>query len=192
MSFLRPEAVALLRRWREVALCLVLIAWGVWIARQPGGMILQGFGLVLCALGAFGLLPAIQRARFTARGDGPGVVTVDEGQILFMGPHKGGAIALADLAVLSVRRNAHGGTDWVLASRDQILVIPVNALGADGLFDAFAALPGLRMEKLVRAVQSRTKGSERIWRREGPEDRGGAADLTPPAPQVTSADTNAP
>lgn len=185
MSFFRPEATAALRRWFEVGVCLIFVAAGIWIARQTGGVILQGFGLVLIAIGAVGIWPAIQRARFNSRGDGPGVVKIDEGQVLFMGPHRGGAMALSDLAVLSVRRNSQGGSDWVLASAQEVLVIPVDALGADGLFDAFAALPGLPMDRVVRAVQSRSRGSERIWRRAGAQD---VAPLTPPDLQVTSAD----
>ena len=96
------------------------------------------------------------------------MVQIDEGRILFMGPETGGAMALDDLSVLSIRRDRGGESAWVLADASQLLVIPVDASGADALFDAFAALPGLNIDRLIAAVQSRTKGSQRLWARDRP------------------------
>jgi hypothetical protein len=72
-DFLRPEAAALLRKWREPLIALVVVALGVWIAARPGPIV-QGFGWVLVALGAAAMIPAIRRARFQASGEAPGVV----------------------------------------------------------------------------------------------------------------------
>ncbi len=165
-GFFRPEAVAALTRWREVLMALAIMGIGLWIALRPGGVIVTGFGYVLIALGAAFMVPAVRRARFNTTGDGPGAVQVDEGRILYMGPITGGSMALDDLTVLSVRRDRNDQVSWVLADATQLLVIPVDAAGADTLFDAFAALPGLNVERLIRAVQSRTKGSQRLWSRE--------------------------
>lgn len=167
-SFFRPEALAAVARWREVIVAAVVIALGLWIAAKPGGMIVTGFGYVLIGLGAVAMVPAVRRARFITGGDGPGVVQVDERRILFMGPETGGAMALDDLSVLSVRRTRDGKSAWVLADDTQLLVIPVDASGADALFDAFAALPGLDIDRLIAAVQSRTEGSQRLWARGTP------------------------
>lgn len=167
MSFFRPEAIAAVTRWREVIVAGVIIALGIWIALRPGGMIVTGFGYVLIGLGAVAMVPAVRRARFLRGGDGPGVVQIDEGRILFMGPETGGAMALDDLSVLSVRRDREGNSAWVLADATQLLVIPIDAAGADGLFDAFAALPGLNIDRLVASVQNRTQGSTRLWARDG-------------------------
>ncbi len=167
-GFFRPEAVAAVFRWREVGVALAIAALGLWIALRPGGVIVTGFGYVLIALGLAVLVPAIRRARFVTDGQGPGVVGVDEGRITYMGPLTGGAMALDDLGVLSVRRDRNGRTDWVLADATQLLVIPVDAAGADALFDAFAALPGVQIDRLIAAVQSRTVGSQRLWVRAGP------------------------
>jgi hypothetical protein len=167
-GFFRPEAVAALTRWREVGVALAIAALGLWIALRPGGVIVTGFGYVLIGLGAVALVPALRRARFVTNGQGPGVVQVDEGRITYMGPLTGGAMALDDLAVLSVRRDRQGRTDWVLADATQLLVIPVDAAGADALFDAFSALPGVHIDKLIAAVQSRTGGSQRVWARDRP------------------------
>lgn len=168
MSFFRPEAKAAVARWREVLVAAVIIGLGLWIALRPAGMIVTGFGYVLIGLGAVAMVPAVRRARFLTGGDGPGVVQIDEGRILFMGPETGGAMALDDLSVLSVRRDRTGKTAWVLADATQLLVIPVDASGADGLFDAFAALPGLNIDRLIATVQSRTVGSQRLWARNSP------------------------
>lgn len=165
-GFFRPEAVAVIARWREVAVALAIAALGLWIALRPGGVIVTGFGYLLIGLGGVILVPAIRRARFVTSGQGPGVVQVDEGRITYMGPLTGGAMALDDLAVLSVRRDRDGRTDWVLADATQLLVIPVDASGADALFDAFAALPGVQIDRLIAAVQSRTGGSQRVWARD--------------------------
>jgi len=175
-GFFRPEAMAALTRWREVAVALSIAALGLWIALRPGGVILTGFGYVLIALGLAVLVPAVRRARFVTGGQGPGVVQVDEGRITYMGPLTGGAMALDDLAVLSVRRDREGRTDWVLADATQLLVIPVDAAGADALFDAFSALPGVQLDRLIAAVQNRTGGSQRVWARDRP--RSSAAVLT--------------
>jgi hypothetical protein len=48
-GFMRPEAAAILRRWREPLVALAVIALGVWIAARPGPIV-QGFGWVLAAL----------------------------------------------------------------------------------------------------------------------------------------------
>ncbi|MBF9045062.1 hypothetical protein HKCCE4037_17095 [Rhodobacterales bacterium HKCCE4037] len=167
-GFFRPEAMAALSRWKEVLGALAVIAIGLWIALRPGGVILAGFGYVLIGIGAAFLVPAIRRARFNTGNEGPGAVQVDERRILYMGPVTGGTMALDDLRVLSVRRDGADQVAWVLADTTQLLVIPVDAVGADALFDAFAALPGLNVERLIRAVQSRTKGSQQLWTRERP------------------------
>lgn len=167
-GFFRPEAMAVLTRWREVLMAAAVILIGVWIAMRPGGVIVTGFGYVLIGLGAAFMVPAVRRARFLTGTDGPGAVQVDERRILYMGPVSGGAMALDDLRVLSVRRDGADQVTWVLADTTQLLVIPVDAAGADALFDAFAALPGLNVERLIQAVQSRTKGSQRLWVRDTP------------------------
>jgi hypothetical protein len=45
-GFMRPEAAAILRRWREPLVALAVIALGLWIAARPGPIV-QGFGWVL-------------------------------------------------------------------------------------------------------------------------------------------------
>jgi hypothetical protein len=165
-DFLRPGAAAVLRKWREPLIALAVIALGVWIAASPGPIV-QGFGWVLAGLGAVSLIPAIRRARFQASGDAPGVVQVDERRILYMGPTHGGAIALDELRQLSLRRMDDGRAAWVLVEGTTLLVIPTEARGAEALFDAFTALPGLSAQAILAARDMPQPGTTRLWVREG-------------------------
>ena len=164
-GFLRPEAARALTRWREVLVAVAIAALGAWIAFRPGPIV-QGFGYVLIAAGALGLVPALRRARFHAEGQGPGVVRIDEGRVLFMGPVNGGTIAIREMTSLSLRRDAEGQAGWVLVEPTALLTIPVNAEGADALFDAFTALPGLNAQHLLAALGRNRVGTERVWLRE--------------------------
>lgn len=163
-GFLRPGAAAFLRRWREPLAALAIMALGFWITLRPGPIV-QGFGWVLAAVGAIALIPAIRRARFAASGEAPGMVQVDERRVLYMGPTNGGAVALDELEELSLRRLEDGRAAWVLVERDTFLVIPVDARGADALFDAFTALPGLSAQAILAAREDPAPGTTRLWRR---------------------------
>ncbi|WP_025311018.1 hypothetical protein [Roseicyclus elongatus] len=166
-GFLRPEAMAALKRWREVIVVLAVGLLGLWIATDPGP-ILRGFGLLLAVAAVAALVPAIRRARFAALGDGPGVVQVDERRILYMGPVHGGAVALDELNLISLRRAADGHGTWVLVEGAQVLTIPVNAKGGDALFDAFTALPGLSAQRVLSVLEKTDSGTHRLWARAQP------------------------
>jgi len=150
-GLIRPEAQAALWRLREVFAAVGLAAVGLWLAAL-GGFVLVPLGAIVVMLAAgFGLL-AWRRLRFAQGGDAPGVVELDEGQISYFGPDVGGAVALRELVELRLI-TAGGRRMWRLRQDDgQALVIPVNAMGAERLFDAFAALPGMDTGVLVAAV----------------------------------------
>ena len=59
------------------------------------------------------------------------------------------------------------------------LHIPVNAEGSEALFDAFAALPGLRTEHMLAQMQRLPAFPTVIWQKARPSPRPAAA-LTPP------------
>ena len=163
-EFFRDDALRVLRRWREPLIAGLVIALGLWIAARPGPVV-QGFGWVLAILGALALLPAIRRARFQASGDAPGVVQVDERRILYMGPTHGGTVAIDDLQQLSLRRMEDGRAAWVLLDGTTMLVIPAEARGAEALFDAFTALPGLSAHAVLAARDMPQPGTTRLWNR---------------------------
>ncbi len=154
MSLIRPEARAALWRLREVFAALGLGVVGARLAAS-GGLVLTPLGVAIVVLAAgFGLL-AWRRLRFAQAGVAPGVVELDEGQISYFGPSFGGAVALRELVELRLMV-LQGRRLWRLRQQDgQVLLIPVEAAGAEALFDAFASLPGMDSGVLVDAVAPR-------------------------------------
>lgn len=162
--FFRPEAKAVLWRWREVLVGVGLALFGLWWIIGPGLLLaLPGWAFVLGGI-ALGLVGA-QRGRFRGAGDGLGAVQVDEGQIAYFGPFTGGVVALAALERLSLDRTA-SPAHWRLDAPEQApVMIPVNAAGADALFDAFSKLPGLRTERMLSELRAQRGHAVVIWER---------------------------
>jgi hypothetical protein len=165
MSFVRPEATAILTRWREALIGAVALLIGLWWIAGPGRLLtIPGVGLVV--LGVALVWVGIQRGRFRGPGGGAGQVQIDEGQITYFGPLTGGLIALREMTRVTLLKSTHPD-HWQLEQNGQPpLLIPVNALGADGLFDAFATLPGLRTEHMLSALQATGGHEVLIWERE--------------------------
>ena len=172
MSFIRPDALAALNKWREVLIGAGLFALGLWAMTGHG--LLPWIGVALALIGAGLGLAALQRLRFHATGGGMGVVHVDEGQVGYYGPLSGGIVELSEISALALDRDNYPPT-WVLSQPGQEdLVIPLDAEGADALFDVFASLPGIRTERLLSQMQQGGEGCLTIWTRAGravPGDR---------------------
>lgn len=178
---IRPEVAALLLRWREVIVALAVAAFGIWVLAYGLGrseILLQACGLVLL-VGALGVArAAFLRLRFAESTEGPGIVLITERQILYMGPHDGAATDLDGLRSIAVRHDSSDGLVWVLDAPGQPpLEIPAGARGAEKLFDAFTALPGLDPADLLRARQEGGREPRIVWRRAA--SRG--LDLPPPS-----------
>ena len=168
MSFLRPEAKALLLRWRET-----LIG-----ARRGGARALVRADLLRrrlrprhrphprrVALAVAG----VQRARFRQGTDGPGIVQIVEGRVTYFGPWSGGGASLDRLAWLELVPVRGGAGAWVLIEEDgERLEIPVDARGAERLFDVFAALPGLDTRAMLAALRPPVRERTQIWQRDRP------------------------
>jgi hypothetical protein len=145
---IRPEALAFLAHWREVILGGLLAAFGLWVLSR-GGLVLGPIGLGLAALGLAIALTGWRRLRFAQSVAAPGVVEVVEGQLSYFGPSFGGVVSLADLTELRLV-TLRGRKLWRMKQSDgQALLIPVDAAGADTLYDAFAGLPGFDMPALL-------------------------------------------
>jgi hypothetical protein len=115
---------------------------------------LLGGAIALAALAV--AVAAARRARFHTGGGGAGVVVVTEGRITYLGPVTGGSVSLASMLRIEIVDEPDGGRVWVLRHADgPALRIPVAAEGAEALFDAFAALPGLDPARLVAALTQR-------------------------------------
>lgn len=174
---LRPEVRERLERWSEPALGAAVLVLGLWTATR-GGWLLAAGGGVVAALGAGWLVLGLRRMRFRGQGDAPGLVELDESRITYMGPQIGGSISLNELIeirLLSLR----GRRAWRLRQADgQVLLVPLDAAGAEMLFDAFSSLPGLSSAVLVDALEgdtpatgqslpARDGGDRLVWRRQG-------------------------
>ncbi|WP_397544638.1 hypothetical protein, partial [Roseovarius salis] len=150
-------------RWREVLAGGGTAALGLWWSLGTTGL-LPWLGGVLVLAGAALVAAGVQRARFRGAAGGPGVVRVDEGQIAYFGPLTGGVIALSEMSTLALDRGARP-PHWVLSQpgHDE-LRIPLNAEGAEALFDVFASLPGLRTERMLAEMHRDSAKPVVIWR----------------------------
>ena len=176
-DFLRPEVRAALFRLREVIAGAALAALGLWWAVTAFGL-LRWVGVVLIAAGAALVFAAAQRLRFGATGGGAGVVSLDEGRLAYFGPVTGGILDLGDLVSLTWDTG-----QWILVGQDGTrLAIPADAEGAERLFDAFAALPGLSSQRLVTARAAPDGVAVPVWRRAAPGRRIGGTDHEPLPP----------
>ncbi|MEP2151796.1 MAG: hypothetical protein ABJI43_15935 [Roseobacter sp.] len=164
MPVIRPEAKEQLLRWREALAGGVALALGLWWLFGARQLLLLP-GVALCLAGGALIWIGIQRARFRVAGQGPGSVQVDEGQITYYGPLTGGAVALADLAAITFDPTLHPAHWRLKQTGVPELLIPVNADGADKLFDAFSTLPGLRIDRVLAALKSQDRHPNVIWQR---------------------------
>ena len=166
MSFIRPEAQAVLTRWREVWIGGIVVALGLYWIAGPAGL-LGWVGWAVASAGLALVIIGLQRARFRRSGQGPGTVQIDEGQIAYFGPLSGGVVALSELNQLIYDPGAKPA-HWILHTKGQPpLQIPVNADGSDALFDVFAALPGLRTQKMLATMQTEADHPVVIWQLDG-------------------------
>ncbi|WP_210093368.1 hypothetical protein [Ruegeria sp. HKCCSP346] len=164
MSFIRPEAKLALWRWREVLVAGFVLILGLSWINGPGGL-LGWIGWLLVAVAIALAVIGVQRARFRTGTGGQGVVTVDEGQITYFGPLDGGIIATREIERLALDPTSTPA-HWVLEQPGQaVLHIPVNAEGAEALFDVFSALPGLKTEHMLAELNGESAHPVVIWER---------------------------
>ncbi|WP_319546087.1 hypothetical protein [Ruegeria conchae] len=164
MSFIRPEAKLAMWRWREVLVAGFVLLLGLSWINGPGGL-LGWLGWILVAVSIALAVIGLQRARFRTGAGGPGVVTIDEGQITYLGPLDGGIVAAREIERLALDPTARPAL-WVLDQPGQpTLHIPVNAEGAEALFDVFSNLPGLKTEQMLSELNGGSAHPVVIWER---------------------------
>ena len=162
MSFIRPEAAAELKRWREAFVAAGVLALGLWWGLTSFGL-LRWIGWALALAGGAFLWAAVQRARFHAGHGGLGVVEVDERQITYLAPAGGGIASLDLLTEVSLGPDRAGLPVWRFRSGGDTLAIPVSAEGTTALFDVLTALPGANIEAAIRASRGRPPNRVVIW-----------------------------
>jgi hypothetical protein len=162
MTLLRADARATLWRWREIIAGLAVAGLGVWWAMVTFSPV-RWLAIPILGLGVAMLWTGAQRLRFRQGGGGAGIVQIVERRLAYWGPLTGGMLDMDDLARLTLDptgRPAH----WVLVPhRGDTLHIPVDAEGADALFDLFAALPGIRTERMLDILAHPPDRAEVLW-----------------------------
>lgn len=165
MSLIRPELTARLWHWREALAAAAIALLGVWTVGRAEGWLMQAVGALILAGALAALYAAVQRARFRSGGQGPGIVRVTERRIAYLGPRQGGAVSLNAIAEIALAPDPDGH-HWELSHPEgPPLFIPVDAVGADALFDAFAALPGLDPARLAGVAERPANGRVIVWSR---------------------------
>jgi hypothetical protein len=165
MSFIRPEARAVLWRWREALVGLGVALLGAWIA-LGGRAFVALFGVMVMLLGIGLAAAGWQRGRFRREGLGPGVVQLTEGQVAYFGPQAGGILPVERIAAVVLNPLPRSGPVWELRSPgEEPLRVPADAAGAEALFDVFAALPGFPTEAMLDALEDPGTVPRIIWAR---------------------------
>lgn len=176
---IRPEVAQGFRRWGEVMAAGAVVAFGAWLI-WLGGYLLMPLGVIAGVLGLGWALIGWRRMRFSRETSAPGLVEIDEGRISYFaasraraiaGPGSnvtslgmGGELALRELAEIRLL-NLQGKQYWRLRSLSgEALLIPLDAAGADALYDAFASLPGIDMGKLSAALDHQL-AAQSLWKR---------------------------
>jgi hypothetical protein len=150
---------------REVIAALGLMVLSLWWAMSSFGFVRWvafGFALI-CVVLAFA---AFQRARFASRGQGVGVVEIDEGIISYLTAYTGGQVEIEMLTSVILIPADKGIAHWQLETSGQIpLTIPLNAVDAEKLFDVFVSLDGIETERMLRQIKETPKSPVVIWRK---------------------------
>jgi hypothetical protein len=171
MSFVRPEAARVIRRWIEPAAAgglVVITGWqGIIWAGEGGG--LGWIVLAATALALFWLRAAVLGALAVRPVTGAGLVVLREGEVGYMGPHGGGFLELDDLIRVDIYIVAIGQDPvWrLIGAEGTALVIPATAEGAAHLPEALTALPGFSDLTAVGVLQRERQGRHVIWERFG-------------------------
>jgi hypothetical protein len=167
-DFFRPEARAFFWRWREVLAAGAVAVFGLWWALNAAGMnVWLGYLIVVAGLGW--AVAGVQRARFAQDGDGPGVVQLRERRLAYFGPLDGGIMDLDDLTQVALDPASYPDPSWILTGiGGQRIAIPINAAGADLLFDVFAGLPGIRTGTVLDVLSRTPDAQVIVWSRARP------------------------
>lgn len=167
MSFVRPEAAAWLKKWREAIIGGVVLMFNIQLAASSFGL-LRGLAFAGILIGAALFIEGVRRARLPDDSGGVGVVEVDERQITYLGPLGGGALSINELARVKVRTTDLGPMTsdffWEFTDKSgQRLTIPGDAENASALFDALTALPGADYEAVIKASGSTDVAEFLVW-----------------------------
>ncbi len=175
---IRPEVLALFRRWAEPALALGGTLIALWIVGVPylrWGWVSLVLGAIILVSGGLWTREAFRRVRFSSVDESGGRVFVEEKRIFYVGSVGNVQVELRDITRIDLAMSKPNGKSWtsLLLSTETgpPAAIPLNAEGQDAFIDALCGLPGFRFDDLNAAIlkQRASKGFAPIvtfWRRE--------------------------
>lgn len=168
-GFVRPEVLALLRRWQGVAGGFAVAALGLYWALALGG-ILQALGLGLVVAGGALAVQAGIRLRIRTPDSGVGLVEITERELTYFHPQRGASVSLDAVVQVEMRAVAQGqgapALFWVLHHDDgPPVIVPAGAAGADRLMDAIVAFPGADYGRVIAASRTAVPGVFVVWAR---------------------------
>lgn len=162
---IRPELRRAFWRWREVLIGIAVIVAGAWMI-SLGGLLLQALGAIAGLIGMALAFVALRRVRFRQGMGGVGYVEVMEGQVSYLAPDSGGFAALSELSQVVLACTPSGRVWRLFQLGGPEVVIPVEAAGADQLFDVFVALPGAEPSRILSALDQRVPHDPiTVWRK---------------------------
>ena len=175
---IRPEVIALFRRWAEPALALGGTLIALWIVGVPylrWGWVSLILGVIILVSGGLWTREAFRRARFASDDQSGGRVFVEEKRIFYVGSVGNVQVELRDITRIDLAISKPNGKSWtsllLSTSNGPPAAIPLNAEGQDAFIDALCTLPGFRFDNLNDAIQKQraSKGFAPIvtfWRRD--------------------------
>jgi len=169
LNFIRPNVRAHFSKWFEAYLVAAFLIIGLRLLIR--GFVIESIvyeivGALVVLLGLVFLRGAIQRIQFRRSQMAPGMVDVTEREISYFGPMLGKTISLESLLKIELRESEAYGSVWVMHnSEGDPMIVPTSAKGSDRLFDAFTSLSDVKMDALVRAVNTVPVRNHVIWER---------------------------
>lgn len=169
MNFIRPNVRAHFSKWAEAYLVTLILIIGVRVLIR--GFVIESIvyeivGAIISVIGLVLLRGTIQRIQFRRSQKAPGMVDVTEREISYFGPMHGKTLSLESLSKIELRESEAYASVWVLHnSEGDPMIVPTSAKGSDRLFDAFTSLSGVRMDALVKAVNTVPVHNHVIWER---------------------------
>lgn len=169
MSFIRPEAQAVIHQWRGVWQGAAIVALGLWFAVGFFG-VLSWLGWVLCLPGLALMWTGWLRARIRPRTGGQGVVEIDERQVTWLTGEGGTRFSLDDVVRIDIETNDRGPFEddmfWIFTLHDGSRhEVSGGAADGESIFDALSAFSGVNFENVIRASSSTDNARFAIWQK---------------------------
>lgn len=169
MSFVRPEVLAGLKRWRGVIEAAVFLVPGLWMMLVMFGL-LRFIGAAVFLFGVALLIPGLRRARFNPKAGDRGVLEVNERQVTWFTADGGDVFSLEDVVRIEIETNDRGPFEddmlWYFTLSDgrRPEVIGAAAEG-DTIFDLLATFDNVNFENVIKASSSTICDRFLIWQK---------------------------